>query len=146
MDARDAIALPPTELDQPTPTIEPRADAAEPAHMREAERHIQGGRTGAARADSLQIDIAAHGASGALPLPATLLSPRTVPVSQLTTAPTVPSATKPSPQQADEVHIHIGRIEVTAIQESAPSKREARKGPAPLSLDDYLAKRKGDGR
>ncbi|WP_260494012.1 hypothetical protein [Pseudomonas sp. J452] len=44
------------------------------------------------------------------------------------------------------MHIHIGRIEVTAIQESAPSKRTSRKGAAPLSLDDYLAKRKGDGR
>ncbi len=98
--------------------------------------------TGAARADYLQTDIASQKASGALPLPATLLSPSTVPVRQTA----APSAAKAPPQQADEVHIHIGRIEITAIQESAPSKREARKGPAPLSLDDYLAKRKGDGR
>ncbi|WJN57324.1 hypothetical protein OH686_01165 [Pseudomonas sp. SO81] len=101
--------------------------------------------TGAARADSLQTGIASQNASGALPLPTNLLSPRAVPVRQAA-APAAPSAVKAPPQQADEVHIHIGRIEVTAIQESAPSKRETRKGPAPLSLDDYLAKRKGDGR
>ncbi len=45
----------------------------------------------------------------------------------------------------DEVHIHIGRIEVTAIQESRPAGKPSRKGAAPLSLDDYLARRKGDG-
>jgi hypothetical protein len=143
--AADAWAIPPAALAQPTQTTEPRADAAKPELARRAEPHAQLDMIGAARADSLQTDIASQNASGALPLPATLLSPRTAPVRQAA-APTAPSAAQPSPQQADEVHIHIGRIEVTAIQERAPSKREARKGPTPLSLDDYLAKRKGDGR
>ncbi|WP_289535822.1 hypothetical protein [Pseudomonas sp. SO81] len=143
--APDAWAIPPAEVAQPTPTIEPRADAAKPEHIRAAEPHAQLDMTGAARADSLQTGIASQNASGALPLPTNLLSPRAVPVRQAA-APAAPSAVKAPPQQADEVHIHIGRIEVTAIQESAPSKRETRKGPAPLSLDDYLAKRKGDGR
>jgi hypothetical protein len=49
-------------------------------------------------------------------------------------------------REPDEVHIHIGRIEITAIQEPKPASRPARKGAAPLSLDDYLARRKGDGR
>lgn len=49
-------------------------------------------------------------------------------------------------REPDEVHIHIGRIEVTAIHEPAPRPREARKGQPPLSLDDYLTKRKGEGR
>ncbi|QKE63246.1 hypothetical protein HNE05_07700 [Aquipseudomonas campi] len=84
--------------------------------------------------------------NGPLPLPAALLSPRPVAPSQAVTAAPLASAPPiPSPQP-DEVHIHIGRIEVTAIQESAPSKRASRKGAAPLSLDDYLARRKGDGR
>lgn len=48
-------------------------------------------------------------------------------------------------REPDEVHIHIGRIEVTAIQESRPASKPSRKGAAPLSLDDYLARRKGDG-
>ncbi|MEL7940111.1 hypothetical protein [Pseudomonas delhiensis] len=57
-----------------------------------------------------------------------------------------PPQAEPVPRQPDEVHIHIGRIEVTAIQETAPARREARKGPPPLSLDDYLARRNGDRR
>lgn len=48
-------------------------------------------------------------------------------------------------REPDEVHIHIGRIEVTAIQESRSASKPSRKGAAPLSLDDYLARRKGDG-
>jgi hypothetical protein len=48
-------------------------------------------------------------------------------------------------REPDEVHVHIGRVEITAIQEVAPAKHTRRKGPAPLSLDDYLARRKGDG-
>ncbi|MDC7824840.1 hypothetical protein PQS90_06750 [Pseudomonas sp. BLCC-B13] len=48
-------------------------------------------------------------------------------------------------REPDEVHIHIGRIEVTAIQESRPASKPSRKGAAALSLDDYLARRKGDG-
>lgn len=55
------------------------------------------------------------------------------------------SASALSAREPDEVHIHIGRIEVTAIQESRPSSKPSRKGAAPLSLDDYLARRKGDG-
>ncbi len=55
-----------------------------------------------------------------------------------------PAQAEPAPRQPDEVHIHIGRIEVTAIQETAPARREARKGPPPLSLDDYLARRNGE--
>jgi len=42
-----------------------------------------------------------------------------------------------------EVHVHIGRIEVTAIQEPAPRPRAAREGPKPMSLDEYLTKRRG---
>ena len=40
-----------------------------------------------------------------------------------------------------EVHVHIGRIEVTAVQAPAPPKRPSRSGQAPMSLDAYLAKR-----
>lgn len=55
------------------------------------------------------------------------------------------SASAVPAREPDEVHIHIGRIEVTAIQESRPASKPSRKGSAPLSLDDYLARRKGDG-
>lgn len=41
----------------------------------------------------------------------------------------------------NEVHVHIGRIEVTALRE-APARPAARKaGRAPMSLDEYLARR-----
>jgi hypothetical protein len=74
-------------------------------------------------------------------LPAATFRPAPAPAS----AP--PAVTPAAPaREPDEVHIHIGRIEVTAIQESKPVSRSTRKGPAPLSLDDYLARRKGDGR
>ena len=43
---------------------------------------------------------------------------------------------------APEVHIHIGRIELTAISPSAPSKRD-RESKKPMSLDEYLSRRGG---
>ncbi|HEF4760892.1 TPA: hypothetical protein SAN82_003339 [Pseudomonas putida] len=50
----------------------------------------------------------------------------------------------PSPPVADEVHVHIGRIEVTALHEAAPAKPPPRTPQPSLSLDDYLARRKGE--
>ncbi len=40
-----------------------------------------------------------------------------------------------------EVHVSIGRIEVTAVHESPPPKRQAPALAKPLSLDEYLARR-----
>ena len=40
-----------------------------------------------------------------------------------------------------EVHVNIGRIEVTAVHESAPSKRQTSTPAKPLPLDEYLARR-----
>jgi hypothetical protein len=40
-----------------------------------------------------------------------------------------------------EVHVNIGRIEVTAVHESPPPKRQAPAAAKPLSLDEYLARR-----
>jgi hypothetical protein len=39
-----------------------------------------------------------------------------------------------------EVHIHIGRIDVTAVHETPAARRRAPGAPAPMSLDGYLAK------
>ena len=47
-----------------------------------------------------------------------------------------------SASEATEVHVHIEQIEVTAIQESAATKKSR---PAPrnqLPLSDYLARRR----
>jgi hypothetical protein len=79
---------------------------------------------------------------GAVALPSPLLptgSHRSAPLPSSAPASAIPA------REPDEVHIHIGRIEVTAIHESKPASRASRKGAPPLSLDDYLARRKGDG-
>jgi hypothetical protein len=44
-------------------------------------------------------------------------------------------------REPSEVHIHIGRIEVTAVHEAAPPRRLPAPRPSPMSLDAYLAKR-----
>ncbi len=46
-------------------------------------------------------------------------------------------------QETTEVHVSIGRIEVTAVHEPAPARPAAPRRNAPMSLDDYLAKRHG---
>jgi hypothetical protein len=42
---------------------------------------------------------------------------------------------------AEEVHIHIGRIEVTAVHEASRPRRERTPSVPAMSLDTYLAKR-----
>jgi hypothetical protein len=46
-------------------------------------------------------------------------------------------------EESTEVHVSIGRIEVTAVHEALPPKRAAQRRPAAMSLDEYLAKREG---
>ncbi|AMP37653.1 hypothetical protein [Ralstonia solanacearum] len=46
-------------------------------------------------------------------------------------------------REPTEVHIHIGRIEVTAVQEAAPARRGPATPASAPSLDAYLAKRSG---
>lgn len=58
--------------------------------------------------------------------------------------PTVDSPAAAAAKAADEtteVHIHIGRIDVTAIHEPPASRRKPAAAPAPMSLDSYLAER-----
>ena len=47
----------------------------------------------------------------------------------------------PGKTEAPEVHVSIGRIEVTAVQAPAPPKRKPATSRKALSLDDYLAQR-----
>ncbi|MEO6421289.1 MAG: hypothetical protein ABIR84_01010 [Candidatus Nitrotoga sp.] len=44
-------------------------------------------------------------------------------------------------EEITEVHVSIGRIEVTAVHEALPPKRQAPAPAKPLSLDEYLARR-----
>jgi hypothetical protein len=54
-------------------------------------------------------------------------------------------AFRPAPQaaasQETEVHIHIGRIDVTALHEAPPPKARPRERAQPVSLDAFLAAR-----
>ena len=54
---------------------------------------------------------------------------------------TTPAETSPAVETETEVHVHIGRIEVTAVQEAAVPKPAAAGRRQPMSLDDYLARR-----
>jgi hypothetical protein len=47
-----------------------------------------------------------------------------------------------SDSEPNEVHVHIGRIEITAVHQAAPRRRAQTAPPAsPMTLDAYLAKR-----
>lgn len=52
---------------------------------------------------------------------------------------------QPRDRVPNEVHVHIGRIEVTALPEAPAAKPRAR-GRQPMSLDEYLARRQGERR
>lgn len=56
-----------------------------------------------------------------------------------------PDARQPATkvEETTEVHVTIGRIEVTAVQETPAQKTAARRRPAPMSLDEYIARRQG---
>lgn len=68
--------------------------------------------------------------------PNTLRAPHVLP------PPWTPSPTQAAPAEPAEVHVHIGRIEVTAIAQPRPPRHAARERAQPLSLDAYLARRK----
>lgn len=48
----------------------------------------------------------------------------------------------PAAREDTEVHIHIGRIDVTAVHEAPKARPRARERAQPVSLHDYLATRK----
>jgi hypothetical protein len=54
----------------------------------------------------------------------------------------LPKASPANDHEPDEVHVHIGRIEVTAITEKAPPKPIRRAEREPMSLEEYLEKRR----
>jgi len=52
-------------------------------------------------------------------------------------------AARASAHEPSEVHVHIGRIEVTAVHEAPPAREKKRAARQPMSLEAYLAKRHG---
>lgn len=60
-------------------------------------------------------------------------------------SPVQPEARQPAAavEETTEVHVTIGRIEVTAVQDAPAQKPSPRRRPAPMSLDEYIARRQG---
>ena len=89
------------------------------------------------------------GHSVVLPLPPSRLVSEVVEAQSGTSIDSVSAGRNLSPpdrsqgEEAVEVHVTIGRIEVTAVHEPSPPKRTRRPARKPMSLDEYLAKRKG---
>jgi hypothetical protein len=135
-DAPEQTALPMHPAPQPAPLFRPVADKASPPVTAAAFwRSTNASASLPGRPEQPSASLALPEA--VLP-PAPLLAPRH-------DSPIQPVRTAERHREPDEVHVHIGRIEITAVQQPAPAKRASRKGQAPLSLDDYLAQRKGDG-
>jgi hypothetical protein len=70
---------------------------------------------------------------------ARLLPPQAVAAS----TPSPATAARPPIEETTEVHVSIGRIEVTAVQEAPPPRREPARPRKPKSLEEYLATRQG---
>lgn len=64
-----------------------------------------------------------------------------LPMSALPATRTRGSAGTPAVEETTEVHVSIGRIEVTAVHEAPPPKREPGRSRTARSLDEYLAGR-----
>ncbi len=128
------VSLPAAERPQPPAHDSVRdAEAPPPARVARSTGFV----------DSNMGTVMPHAAvQPALSMPDTLLPRQSLPGLGASPA----QITRQAPREPDEVHIHIGRIEVTAIREPEQRKRETRKGSAPLSLDDYLSRRKGNGK
>jgi hypothetical protein len=79
-------------------------------------------------------------ADRSMPGPILALSERSSMRATLQPAPWQQEAAKAA-DEATEVRIHIGRIDVTAVHEAPPPRRRPAPTPAPMSLDTYLARR-----
>ena len=49
-------------------------------------------------------------------------------------------------EETSEVHVRIGRIEVTAVHEAPLPRRPPPRAAKPMSLEEYLARRRGGHR
>ncbi len=141
---RHGPARPDTTSIAPAPvTAPPRERAAQdpPRHDGQADTQPAAGRAAAQQ----------QGAPDAWLAPRTELSRAEPPHAVPSPPPRVPAMPVPArgrnrstgAEETTEVHVHIGRIEVTALQQTPAPRKPPRSGRAPLSLDDYLARRRG---
>jgi hypothetical protein len=150
--------LRPASILAPTPEIAPSRDDPD---AREAAHTIDGGRALRAPADSptgaiplpivpgaaRRAEAAPTSDEGPLPLRRIqpLLPPQQGPngTALLKGAARAQGAAGRMPvEETTEVHVSIGRIEVTAVHEAPPPKRAPARSQRALSLEEYLARRK----
>ena len=93
----------------------------------------------APRAESTSIDAPALHRTEAQP---THLLPPTAATPPRTAVAPLPAQRPGASDDSTEVHIHIGRIDVTAVHEPPPRRRAPVASTVPMSLDAYLAKRR----
>lgn len=56
------------------------------------------------------------------------------------------TAAKPAVEETTEVHVSIGRVELTAVHEAPPKRRDPDRTRKPRSLDEYFAARQEQAR
>lgn len=141
------IGLPPAPISPPaSPVRSPVASRQGPAPhptWRERQPHRQtDGQANPVAAMRREPASSVTAATRVQPLLGPVVPPRTQSVSIDATHPRAQAHPR-RVEQTTEVHVSIGRIEVTALQQAPAPEKAARQGRAPLSLEDYLARRKG---
>lgn len=132
--SRPVTPAPGTPTCDPTPQAQPQPDPMTPVPVMTAVMHTS---------PSPEIERPAPAPTCDAPrLPTPLLACRSSSGDQ--PPPVTPFNPPSAPPVADEIHVHIGRIEVTALHEALPAKQQIRTPQPSLSLDDYLARRKGE--
>jgi hypothetical protein len=137
----EAAAPPVSDVDWPhIPAVRPDPPPFASVDLRS--QSLEESPTGTEPARHRDRDYARNPPTG---LPAPLLAP--LPdvqpaFAQASSAPIVAVGRSADSETATEVHVHIGRVELTAVTESQAPQRKPRPRPAARSLDDYLQQRK----
>jgi hypothetical protein len=135
-------------LEARVPPLLVQSGPASDVHV--SSRHIESGTRSQDRASnqesapaqrSERIPAPAREPALLLPEVAATFSPRPALLAPTTTRATTGSMHAVPHDQPNEVHVHIGRIEVTAVHQAASPRYRATPTNPPMSLDAYLAKR-----
>jgi hypothetical protein len=136
----DAPALATAAQDTDAPAPQARGDAARRVeHVDRSGVDDRPRRAGSEIADGNTSHVSDR---GLIPRPA--LAPRMATRPARNRPPGDPSDRRRETSPAPDVHIHIGRVELTAVTSAAPARREsAANSKKPMSLEEYLRRRSG---
>lgn len=148
LDAPRQFAAPPRLLPPRTATPPAAAMDAEPAHTPAAAAGTTASfLSPASDTHAMPAPLFAAGTDSHPPRGAfagTISGPGQQPPNRQSLSARLPDTRSPD-SAPNEVHVHIGRIEVTALQD-APAAKPRTRGRQPMSLDEYLARRQGERR